>query len=59
MIDKTFNKCVNALETLAAKFGISYEQINVLIFVILWPAVTLGLIIAYLTKWGENDNRSR
>ena len=50
MMDKTFNKCVDSLQWLADKLNITYEQLNVIIFVIGWPVVTVGLIIAYLTK---------
>ena len=50
MIDKTFYKCVDSLQWLADKLNITYEQLNVIIFLIGWPVVTVGLIIAYLNK---------
>ena len=50
MMDKTFYRCVDSLQWLADKLNITYERLNVIIFVIGWPAVTVGLIIAYLTK---------
>lgn len=50
LANKTFNKCVNSLEWLSEKLGISYEELNVLIFVIGYPLVTIGLITAYLKK---------
>ena len=60
MSDKIFYMCVDKLEKLAKRLGISYEKLNVIIFVIGYPIVTVGLIIVYLTKWGKlNDNRSR
>ncbi len=49
-MDKTFHKCVDSLEWLADKLNITYEELNVIIFVIGWPVVTVGLIIAYLKK---------
>ena len=49
-MDKTFYKCVDSLEWLAKKLNITYEELNVIIFVIGWPVVTVGLIIAYLKK---------
>ena len=49
-MDKTFNQCVDKLEWLAKKLNITYEELNVIIFVIGWPVVTVGLIIAYLKK---------
>ena len=44
-----FGWCVHVLIRLGAFLGISYEDINVWIFCILWPAFTVGLIaiIAY------------
>ena len=50
MSDKIFYKCVDELEKLAKRLNITYEQLNVIIFVIGWPIVTVGLIIAYLRK---------
>ena len=50
MSDKIFYMCVDKLETLAKRLGISYEKLNVIIFVIGYPIVTVGLIIVYLTK---------
>ncbi len=47
-IDYTFNLAVRWLYTWAEFFGITYEEINVWIFVIGWPlqtAVMLGVII--------------
>ena len=49
-MDETFNQCVDKLEWLAKKLNITYEELNVIIFVIGWPVVTVGLIIAYLKK---------
>ena len=45
MIDKIFNTCVLLLIFLANELGISYEAINVWIFVIIWPIFTLAVII--------------
>jgi hypothetical protein len=50
LANKTFNKCVDSLEHLSEKLGLSYEELNVLIFVIGYPIVTIGLITAYLKK---------
>jgi len=44
VIDAVFDLCVRALVFLAGCLGISYQAINVWIFVILWPAFTLALI---------------
>ena len=50
LANKTFNKCVDSLEWLADKLGITYEELNLIIFVIGYPIVTIGLITAYLKK---------
>ena len=42
-IDKTFNFCVYLLNDLANILGISYEEINVWIFCVIWPVVSLIL----------------
>lgn len=40
-IDKTFNFCVKLLFDVADIIGISYEEINVWIFCVIWPILTL------------------
>jgi hypothetical protein len=47
---KVFNQCVRILNCTAKKLGVSYEARNVWIFVIIWPAVTIILLIALLKK---------
>ena len=44
MIDAIFNGCVVLLLFLAGLFGMTYEAINVWIFVVIWPVFTLVLI---------------
>ena len=44
MMDSIFNFCVRILVFLAGRTGLTYKEINVWIFVILWPILTLGLI---------------
>ena len=43
-IDPVFNWCVERLLGLAAALGISYNAVNVLIFCVLWPLLTLFLL---------------
>ena len=50
-MDKIFKICVNSLEWLAIKMHLSYEQINVILFVILMPLLFLTLIILLIIKW--------
>lgn len=45
MIDLIFNICVTMLYDLAEATGLTYKQINVLIFCILWPVFTIFLVI--------------
>ena len=45
MINTIFRLCVSFLVWLAGKIGMSYEAVNVWIFCIIWPALTLGLIV--------------
>ena len=40
-IDKTFDFCVQLLFDVADIIGISYEEINVWIFCVIWPILTL------------------
>jgi len=39
-----FDFCVKFLVSLACIFHTSYETINVVIFCIIWPIITIGLI---------------
>ena len=40
-IDIVFNVCVKILYDIAAILGITYEEINVWLFCIMWPILTL------------------
>ena len=40
-IDQTFNYCVQLLIDLASILGITYEEINVWLFCVIWPLLTL------------------
>lgn len=42
-IDQTFNFCVKLLFDIAEIFGITYEEINVWIFCVIWPIASLIL----------------
>ncbi len=43
-MNQIFDWCVNVLVYWAGIFGITYKEINVWVFVILWPILTLILI---------------
>ena len=44
-IDMIFNICVIGLVDLASILGITYEEVNVWLFVIIWPVLTFYLIV--------------
>lgn len=44
MMDQIFDWCVNILVSWAGILGITYKEINVWIFVIVWPILTLILL---------------
>ena len=44
MMDKIFDWCVEILIYWANVFGITYKEINVWVFVIIWPIMTILLI---------------
>ena len=48
--DKAFSGCVQVLNWTASKTGLTYEQVNVWVFCVIWPVVTIGLIVAYVLK---------
>jgi len=53
MMDRIFDWCVNVLVYWAGILGITYKEINVWVFVIIWPIVTLilaGIILVQRQK---------
>ena len=42
-IDITFNFCVRLLYDIGGLLGITYEEINVWLFVVIWPIASLVL----------------
>jgi len=44
MMDQIFDWCVNVLVYWAGIFGITYKEINIWIFVIIWPILTVVFI---------------
>ena len=43
-MDQIFDRCVNVLVYWAGIFGITYKEINVWVFVIIWSLLTVILI---------------
>ena len=51
-MDAIFDLCVKILLDLADFFGVTYKAINVWIFVIIWPILTLFLVIlVVIQQW--------
>jgi len=44
MMDQIFDSCVDVLVYWAGIFSITYKEINVWIFVIIWPILTIVLV---------------
>ena len=44
-MDAIFDWCAQVLVYFAGVFGITYKEINVWVFVIIWPILTLVLVI--------------
>jgi hypothetical protein len=53
MMDQIFDWCVGVLVYWAGIFGITYKEINVWVFVIIWPLLTILLIVilAMQQRW--------
>ena len=50
MIDTVFDLCVSLLNGLAGLLGVTYQAVNVWIFVVIWPLVTLALIAVVVAQ---------
>jgi hypothetical protein len=48
MIDQIFDWCVNVLVYWAGLLGITYREINVWVFVIIWPILTIVLVVVII-----------
>jgi hypothetical protein len=44
LADRVFQWCVALLVWLAGVTGTTYKEINVIIFCVIWPLLTIGLI---------------
>lgn len=50
MTDQIFDWCVNVLVYWAGILGITYKEINVWVFVIIWPILTVILVVIILRQ---------
>jgi hypothetical protein len=54
-IDSIFDWAVLALVWLGNLLGISYEEINVYLFCIAWPLVTVLMMVVIWNLWSDNQ----
>ncbi len=50
MIDAVFDLCVWLLYRLAGLLGVSYQAVNVWIFVVIWPLLTVALAMVVVVQ---------
>ena len=58
-IDTIFDWAVIALYQVAGLMGITYEEINVWLFCVAWPVVTLVLVSVALSLFRQNRRLRR
>jgi EamA domain-containing membrane protein RarD len=51
MMDQIFDWCVNVLIYWGNIFGITYKEINVWVFVIIWPILTAVMAVVIFRQW--------
>ena len=54
-IDAVYDWAVIALVECAKLLGITYEEINVWLFCVAWPLVTLAMVAVIVKLWRENQ----
>ena len=50
MMNQIFDWCVHVLVYWAGIFGITYKELNVWVFVIIWPILTIILVVIILKQ---------
>lgn len=51
-MNEIFYLCVRILQILAHRLGMTYEEVNVWIFCIIWPAITVLLFaLVFIFTW--------
>lgn len=51
-VDNLFNSCVLFLVQIASLLGVTYEELNVYLFCIAWPIITVYMMIRILyLRW--------
>jgi hypothetical protein len=59
MIDRIFDWCVQLLVYWAGVLGITYKEINVWVFVIIWPTITVALVAVIVMQQRKLQQWSR
>jgi hypothetical protein len=59
IIELVFSGSVWGLIELAKLFGITYQEINVLLFLVIWPILTVIMAVANVKLWRKNQVLSR
>jgi len=54
-VDIVFNWCVRLLYDWATFFGITYEEINIWIFIVVWPIITLAMAVWIVLLLRQNQ----
>ena len=49
-MDAVFDWCVAVLVYFAGVFGITYKEINVWVFVIIWPIISVALVVIVIMQ---------
>lgn len=52
-MDKIFDWCVDLLEFLARRLGMTYKELNVWLFVIVMPGIILILAVLCMYLWRQ------
>lgn len=52
-ITESFRWCVDVLRVAAAHLGITYEAINIYLFVIIWPLLSMASVVLHVRQWHE------
>jgi len=53
-INIVFNGSVAALRYCASVLGMSYQEINVWLFCVAWPLVTVAMVVTIVRLWRDN-----
>jgi hypothetical protein len=59
IIELVFSGSVWGLIELAKLFGITYQEINVLLFLVIWPILTVIMAVAIVKLWRNNQALNR